>query len=34
LEPGTESPFGLPDGYQNWSIGEIIQWLRDHGYLL
>jgi type II secretory pathway pseudopilin PulG len=34
LEPGTENPLGLPDGYQNWSIGEIIQWLRDNGRLL
>jgi len=33
LEPGTENPFGLPDDYPNWSIGEIIQWLRDNGYL-
>lgn len=34
LEPGTENPFGLPDGYSDWSIGEIIQWLKDKGYFL
>lgn len=27
----SDNPLGLPDGYQNWSIGEIIQWLKENG---
>jgi len=28
----SNNPLGLPDGYQNWSIGEIIQWLKENGH--
>jgi len=28
-----ENPFGLPDGYQEWPIGDIMGWLREHGFL-
>lgn len=29
----TENPLGLPDGYEDWSIDEIIEWLKDNGLL-
>ena len=32
-KPDTENPLGLPDGYEDWSIDEIIEWLRDTGQL-
>jgi type II secretory pathway pseudopilin PulG len=28
----SNNPMGLPDGYQNWSINEIIQFLKEKGY--
>ena len=30
---GEQKPFGLPDGYENWSIDEIVKWLRDRELL-
>ena len=30
-ESNPANPFGLPDGYEDWSIDEILQWLRDNG---
>ena len=32
-KPDTENPLGLPDGYEDWSIDEIIEWLRGTGQL-
>ena len=31
-KPDTKNPLGLPDGYEDWPIDEIIGWLRDNGF--
>lgn len=31
-QDSSDNPLGLPDGYENWSINEIIQWLKENGY--
>ncbi len=30
---GEQNSLGLPEGYENWSMDEIIKWLRDRGLL-